>query len=141
MQSTDSNSVLKSQIKTLIMISLVNSPFTPSKQLYNGVARALCDIYGFGTDTISRIAPLDCLKTSMCGWKSEHMPMHGVLDSANFDISESISPNGRNCLLNKELDGEEKPSVCDVEYLRRFTGASHFKIHTDGTFRFSSTSF
>jgi hypothetical protein len=44
------------------------------------------------------------------------MPFTGILESANFDL-----PNGRNFLLNRELDEEKMVVSCDVEYLKRLT--------------------
>lgn len=69
------------------------------------------------------------------------MPFTGILDSANFNINDFNLPNGRNFLLNRELDGNKKLVVCDVEFLRRFTGARNLRIFMDGTFKSSSTSF
>ena len=69
------------------------------------------------------------------------MPFTGVLDPANFKISDVNLPNGRNFLLNRELDGDKKLVICDVEFFGRFTGARNLKIFMDGTFKSSSTSF
>lgn len=60
-------------------------------------------------------------------------PFTSILNSTNFDITEFNLTSGRKILLIKELNGEKVVVTCDVEYLKRFTGARHFKVFMDGT--------
>jgi hypothetical protein len=75
MHSTDFNIVLKSQLKSIIIARLADSPFVSANELYDGAVRTLCDAYAFGSDTMSQIVSFDGIKTSIYRCKIDYMPL------------------------------------------------------------------
>ena len=76
---------LLSQVVSICIVPILNGEHYNSKtgwfiiisanELYDGVIRAFCDAYAFGSDTMSRIVSFDGIKTSIYRWKSEYVPL------------------------------------------------------------------